>query len=182
MAAKHPGWISGFAWLLQIAIGGLLLQTLFFKLAYAPQTQVIFEPIGGRPAATLTALAELATAILLLLPAGFLTRIDASCACSAREIRGWGDILGWVGYANMLGAVMALGVIAGVIATHLLVIGINIPVAPGSTTTDGGTLFAMALGIAVAAAIVLFIRRREANAFVHAVMNVAKMTPEAVAA
>lgn len=178
MAAKHPGWTTGIAWLLQITIGGLLLQTLYFKLIYAPQTQVIFEPIGGRAIATLTALAELLTAGLLLLPASMVSRIDASCACSAREIRGWGDIWGWAGFANVLGVVMALGVIGGAIATHLFVIGVDIPVAPGSQTTDGGSLFAMALGIAGAAAVVLFIRWREANAFIHAVMNVAKSVPK----
>ncbi|MEM9419503.1 MAG: hypothetical protein AAGA25_10710 [Planctomycetota bacterium] len=171
MKSTHPGWITGITWLFQIAIAVLLLQTLFFKLTYAPQTQVIFESIGGRPAATMAALAELVAAALLLIPAGWLTRIDPSCSCSAREIRGWTDFKGWVGYASAIGAAFSLMVIGGAIATHLLIIGIVIPVAPGSSETDGGTLFALALGIAAMASTVIWFRRSELNAFGHAVLN-----------
>ncbi|MEM1109434.1 MAG: hypothetical protein AAGH99_12180 [Planctomycetota bacterium] len=178
MTAERPRWIAVITWLLQIAIAVILLQTLFFKITYAPQTQVIFEPIGGRAAATMSALAELGVAALLLIPAGFLTRIDPACACSAREVRGWTDLGAWVGYANVIGAAAALGVIGGAIATHLFIIGIDIPVAPGAEETDGGGLFAMAIGIAVAAGIVLAIRIKEANAFVHAVLNVARPASE----
>ncbi|MEM9913921.1 MAG: hypothetical protein AAF911_03060 [Planctomycetota bacterium] len=177
MTVNQSSRTAGFTWLLQIAIAAS-----FFKLAFAPQSQAIFTSFGGQTGATASALAELMVAALLLIPAGFLTRIDPSCSCSAREIRGWGDVGGWIGYANVVGAVLALGVIGGAIATHLLAVGISIPLGPGSATTDGGSFFALEMIIAVMAGAVFFLRRREANAFVHALVHVAKTPSKAVPA
>ncbi|MEM7627675.1 MAG: hypothetical protein AAF333_18925 [Planctomycetota bacterium] len=167
---QSKSWITIATWILQIAVAVLLLQTLFFKLTYAPATQVIFEPLGGRPAATITALAELVVALLLLTPGTWLSRIEPDCSRAADEVRGWTDTGIWLGFANSLGAVMALGVIGGAIFTHLTVLGINIPVAPGSTETDGGTLFAMAVFIALASAAIAFLRRRELIGFKDTVL------------
>ncbi|MEM1027566.1 MAG: hypothetical protein AAGJ38_05740 [Planctomycetota bacterium] len=177
MTVNQSSRTAGFTWLLQIAIAAS-----FFKLAFAPQSQAIFTSFGGRVGATASALAELMVAALLLIPAGFLTRIDPSCSCSAREIRGWRDVSGWIGYANVVGAALALGVIGGAIATHLLTVGISIPLGPASATTDGGSFFALEMIIAVMAGAVFFLRRREANAFVHALVHVAKSPSKAVPA
>lgn len=168
MSQSQPKtWTIIATWILQIAVAGLLLQTLFLKLIYAPPTQVIFEPLGGRLAATGTALAELVVVLLLLTPGRWLSRSDPGCDCTANHVRGWTDLGVWVGYANALGAVMALGVIGGAILTHLTVLGISIPVAPGSTKTDGGSLFAMAVLIALASAAIAFLRRGELIGFKH---------------
>ena len=82
-------------WISQVIVALIFLQTMFFKLTYAPETQLIFGDLGGRPAATLAALAELAAAILLFIP-----RTAAA------------------------GAALSLGIISGAIATHLFKIGI----------------------------------------------------------
>lgn len=164
-AEKHNKLIATATWVLQIAVAGLFLQTLFFKLTHAPQTQVIFEPLGGRLAAMGTALAELVAAVLLLTPGRWLSRIDPQCGRVHEEVRGWTDTEAWLGFSNALGAVMALGLIGGAIFTHLAVIGINIPVAPGSTETDGGSLFALAVFIAAASTAIAWLRRRELGGF-----------------
>ncbi|MEM8737691.1 MAG: hypothetical protein AAGG38_04335 [Planctomycetota bacterium] len=136
----------------------MLLQTLFFKLAYAPETQVIFGDIGGRPAATFTGLMELVTAALLLPGGAWIYRKLAP-----------GSLKAFAPYAPVLGAFMAAGVLAGAIATHLLIIGIILPIAPGSTETDGGSLFALAMGLTLISLTILFLRRRETHELLHAV-------------
>lgn len=125
------------AWIAQAVVAVIFLQTLFFKVTYAPETQAIFADLGGRPAATLAGLAELVAAALLLTPARVWRR------------------------ANALGAALALNVIGGAIATHVLLIEIAVPTAPGSAETDGGALFAMALLVAVLSSVVLVIRRAQ---------------------
>src|SRR5436305_8897451 len=90
-------------WSAQVVVALVLAQTLFFKFTYAPETQVIFGDRGGRAAATLVGLVELACAVLLLMP-----RTAA------------------------VGALLSLLVIGGAIFTHLTSLGISIPTAPGS--------------------------------------------------
>jgi uncharacterized membrane protein YphA (DoxX/SURF4 family) len=119
-------------WIAQVIMALILAQTLFFKFTYAPETQVIFADRGGRPAATLLGLVELACVVLLLIP-----RTAA------------------------IGAVLSLLVISGAIFTHLTSLGISIPVAPGSEEKDGGLLFALAILVAVGAGVVLAFRRHE---------------------
>jgi len=57
-------------------------------------------------------------------------------------------------YTTTLGAVLALGVMAGAILSHLTVLGIEVK-------GDGGLLFGLAITVFVSAAIVLFLRRAE---------------------
>jgi hypothetical protein len=115
----------------QVGVAVILAQTLFFKFTYAPETQVIFGPRGGRPAATAVGLAELACVVLLLVP-----RTAA------------------------LGALLGLGVISGALFTHLTSLGLEV-VDPATKESDGGLLFALALTVALGSLIVLTIRWRE---------------------
>jgi hypothetical protein len=115
-------------WSAQILIAVLLAQTLYFKFTYAPQTRYIFEPLGGRPVATLIGLVELLAVILVLIP-----RTAA------------------------YGALLALGVMGGAILTHLTMLGIVV-VDPETGERDGGLLFAMALAVAFSALVVLWYR------------------------
>jgi len=125
------------SWACQLIAAAILAQTLFFKFTYAPETRVIFAQLGGRPAATLVGLMELACVVLLLLPR-----------------------------TTIFGALLSLGVIAGALGTHLFVIGIQV-VDPASGRGDGGLLFGLALAVAVLATAILALRRQEVAALVR---------------
>src|SRR4051794_21448786 len=84
-------------WVAQVGVAIILIQTLFFKFTYAPETQLIFAGRGGRPAATAVGVLELVCAILLLIP-----RTAAA------------------------GAALALFVISGALFTHLTSLGIEV--------------------------------------------------------
>lgn len=119
---------AGVAWAAQVIVAVILVQTLYFKFTYAPETAVIFEGRGGRPAATLVGALELVAAVLLLVP----------------------------GYAA-LGASLGLGLIGGAIFTHLTSLGIVIR-DPATGEGDGGLLFALAVVVAVGSLVVLVVR------------------------
>lgn len=112
------------SWVLQVAAAAILLQTLFFKFTGAEESVYIFSTLGLEPWGRIgSGVAELIAAVLLLVPA-----------------------------TAPLGAVMALGVMAGAIASHLTVLGIEVK-------GDGGLLFGLALVVFFASAIVLYLRR-----------------------
>lgn len=119
------------AWAARVGVAVILAQTLFFKFTYAPETRAIFEPRGGRSAATLVGLAELACVVLLLVP-----RTAA------------------------LGAVLSLAVIGGAIVTHLTSLGIEVR-NPDTGEGDGGLLFGLAVAVAVGSLVVLAFRWRQ---------------------
>jgi uncharacterized membrane protein YphA (DoxX/SURF4 family) len=119
------------AWVCQVAVAVILLQTLYFKFTYAPETAYIFDGRGGRPAATLVGVLELVAAVLLLIPGQAAT-----------------------------GAALALGLIGGAIFTHLTALGIEVK-NPETGEGDGGLLFGLAVTVAVGAAVVLAVRWRQ---------------------
>jgi putative oxidoreductase len=114
------------SWALQLIVAGILLQTLFFKFTGAAESVYIFSTLGAEPWGRIgSGVVELAAAILLLYPA-----------------------------TVTIGAVLALGVIAGAIVSHLTVLGIEVQ-------GDGGLLFFLALAVFVSSAAILFLRRGE---------------------
>jgi putative oxidoreductase len=121
------------SWVLQLVVAGILLQTLFFKFTGAAESVYIFASVGqyvGVPAVEPwgrigSGVVELVASVLLLVPG-----------------------------TAVLGAMLAMGVMAGAIASHLLVLGIDVQ-------GDGGLLFALALVVFVGSAIVLVIRRSQ---------------------
>ena len=117
------------SWLCRLGVAAILAQTLFFKFTYAPETQVIFGPLGGRPAATAVGVMELLAVILLLIPRT-------------------------VAY----GALLALGTIGGAIVSHLTWLGFVI-VDPATGQSDGGLLFALALLVALGSSILVYLHR-----------------------
>ena len=118
-------------WVAQILVAVILMQTLYFKFTYAPETRYIFEPLGGRPVATLVGIAELVCVVLLLIP-----------RCAA------------------VGAALALGVISGVILTHITKLGIEVK-NPDTGEGDGGLLFTLAITVAVGSLVVLWYRWKQ---------------------
>jgi len=124
---------SSVSWVLQLAVAGILLQTLFFKFTAAEESVYIFTTLGrfvglggvepwGRIG---SGIVELAASILLLVPA-----------------------------TASIGAVLTIGVMAGAIASHLLILGIEVK-------GDGGLLFALALVAFTGSLIVLALRRAQ---------------------
>ncbi len=119
------------AWIAQVIVAAILAQTLFFKLTYAPETQTIFAQLGGRPAATASAVVELVAVILLLIPR-----------------------------TAIYGALLALTTISGAIMAHLFLLGVRIP-DPSSGGDDGGLLFILAWVVAVASSVIVWLRWHE---------------------
>ena len=113
------------SWGCQIIAAVVLGQTLFFKFTAAPESVYIFTQVGLEPYGRIgSGIAELIAAILLLTPR-----------------------------YRWAGALLALGVMAGAIVSHLTVLGIEV-------MGDHGLLFGLGLVVFVASAIVLLINRR----------------------
>lgn len=88
----------------------ILVQTLFFKFTGAEESVYIFSKLGIEPFGRIgSGVVELIASLLILIPR-----------------------------TSVLGAIIGLGTMAGAIASHLFVLGINVQ-------NDGGTLFALAL-------------------------------------
>jgi hypothetical protein len=113
------------SWALRVVAAAILAQTLFFKFTAAPESVHIFETLGMEPWGRIgSGVAELVAVALLL-----RTRTVA------------------------LGALLALGVMAGAIASHLTRLGIAVQ-------DDGGLLFGLALVVTGSCAALLWIHRR----------------------
>ena len=86
-----------FIWLLRLIAAVILLQTLYFKFTAQPESVELFAQLGMEPWGRIgTGIAELITAILLLIPR-----------------------------TTLLGAVMGVGLMSGAIFFHLTKLGIN---------------------------------------------------------
>lgn len=112
--------------LLRIVSAGILLQTLFFKFSGAPESIYIFSTLGMEPLGRwLSGMIELTAAVLILHP-----RTQA------------------------FGAVLAIGVMAGAILSHLTVLGIEVQ-------GDRGLLFALALTVFGCSTVIAYARRND---------------------
>ena len=97
-------------WIVKAVAVIILLQTLFFKFTGAEESVYIFSKLGVEPYGRIgSGVVELIASLLILIPR-----------------------------TSVLGAIIGLGTMAGAIASHLFVLGINVQ-------NDGGTLFALAL-------------------------------------
>jgi putative oxidoreductase len=121
------------SWFLQLAVAGILLQTLFFKFTGAEESVYIFSAVGrflniggvepwGRIG---SGVLELIASSLLVVPA-----------------------------TASIGAFLTMGVMAVAILSHLFILGIDVK-------GDGGLLFGLALTAFVASAIVVALRRAQ---------------------
>ena len=123
--SKTAGRIS---WALQALVAVVLAQTLFFKFTGAEESKYIFTTLLGEQEAAGrigSGLVELVAAVLILLPR-----------------------TAW------LGALVAIGTMAGAIFSHLTKLGVVVK-------DDGGLLFALALVVFFASAAILLLRRHE---------------------
>jgi uncharacterized membrane protein YphA (DoxX/SURF4 family) len=114
------------SWSCRAVAALILLQTLFFKFTGAPESVYIFTKVGAEPWGRIgSGVIELIAAILLLTPR-----------------------FPWAG------ALLAMGVMAGAIVSHLTLLGIEV-------MGDKGLLFALALIVFSASAVVLFLHRAQ---------------------
>lgn len=111
---------------LRIIAALILLQTLFFKFTGAPESKFIFSTLGIEPwGRWFAGVSELIASILLLVPV-----------------------------TQLLGALMALGIMAGAIASHILILGVEVQ-------DDGGFLFALALTVSVCSSMIIYLDRAQ---------------------
>jgi uncharacterized membrane protein YphA (DoxX/SURF4 family) len=114
------------SWVAQVIAAIILLQTLFFKFTAASESVYIFSTLGIEPEGRIgSGIAELIAAVLLLIPQ-----------------------VAWAG------GLLAMGVMAGAIFSHLTKLGIEVQ-------GDGGQLFFLAIIVFVACAVVVFLRRKQ---------------------
>jgi putative oxidoreductase len=117
------------SWLLQLTVAVILLQTLFFKFTGAEESVYIFSTVGqyvpgAEPWGRIgSGVIELIAALVLLVPA-----------------------------TASIGAVITMGVMAGAIATHLTILGIEVK-------GDGGLLFGLASTAFLGSLVILILRR-----------------------
>lgn len=118
--------------LLSILAAFILLQTLYFKFTAAPVSVHIFSNLGLEPWGRIgTGVMELLAGIILL----------------------WKR-------TSLFGALLALGIMAGAILSHLLFLGIEIQ-------GDGGNLFILAVIVSICCLGILVIRMDELKALVN---------------
>jgi putative oxidoreductase len=137
------------SWVLQALVAGILLQTLFFKFTGAEESVYIFSSVGrfiGVPAVEPwgrigSGVIELIASILLLVPA-----------------------------TASLGAILTIGVMSGAVASHLVILGIEVK-------GDGGLLFGLAIAALTGSAIVLVLRRKQISAIGRFLRSIRGLLP-----
>jgi len=113
-------------WIAQLTVAVILLQTLFFKFTAAEESVYIFSTIHAEPWGRIgSGVIELVASLLLFVPA-----------------------------LAPFGAILAMASMAGAIATHLTILGIEVK-------GDGGLLFGLALVAFAGSAVVLLVRRAQ---------------------
>ncbi len=118
--------IAILSWVLRITAAIILLQTLFFKFTAAPESVYIFTRVGAEPWGRIgSGVVELIAAILIMTPR-----------------------------FTWLGSLLAVGVMAGAILSHLTLLGIEVQ-------GDKGLLFALALIVFVCSTVNLLLHRSE---------------------
>lgn len=121
-----------FLWVVKVIAALIMLQTLFFKFSGASESVYIFTKVGIEPWGRIgTGIVELIASFLILIPRS-----------------------AW------LGALIAIGTMAGAIATHLTLLGIEV-------MGDNGQLFYMAVITLVCSLIVLITEREKALNFIN---------------
>ncbi len=114
------------SWALRIVAALILLQTLYFKFTANPESVTLFTKLGVEPWGRIgTGVIELIASILLL-----------------------------YSYTVFIGAVLAAGLMAGAILSHILVIGIE-------SSGDGGQLFMLAITVFVCSLFILVLYKKQ---------------------
>ena len=139
-------------WLLTLYVAFVFIQSLFFKFTGSPETVYIFQGKLDPWAASLGFVGVFA-------PGGiFSAKVVGSFELIASVLLLTGAALSSQRIVQVLGAALGLGVISGAIFFHLFTpLGVAVVNTDGSS--DGGELFALACGVWLACAVLLWIRR-----------------------
>ena len=117
---------NSITWIIKLVAVAILLQTLFFKFSGAEESVYIFTKLGIEPFGRIgSGIVELIASILILIPR-----------------------------TTLLGALLALGTMAGAIVSHLFVLGIVVK-------DDGGQLFTLAIITFICSAILIWQNRNK---------------------
>lgn len=110
-----------FIWIVKLIAVIILVQTLFFKFTGAEESVYIFQSLGIEPIGRFgSGVVELIASIFILIPR-----------------------------TTLLGALLALGTMAGAIFSHIFVLGIEVQ-------HDGGTLFTLAIITSICCLILVY--------------------------
>ncbi|MBP9739895.1 MAG: DoxX family protein [Chitinophagaceae bacterium] len=113
-------------WICRITAATLMLQTLYFKFSGAEESIYIFSTIGIEPWGRIgTGVAELIASILILIPR-----------------------------TSVYGALMAMGIMAGAIISHIFILGIIVQ-------GDGGQLFLYAIIVFICSLYLVYQQRKQ---------------------
>lgn len=139
-------------WLLTLYIAFVFVQSLFFKFTNSPETIYIFQGKLDPWAASLGFPGVFA-------PGGvFSAHVVGSFELIASSLLLAGALFAGLRALQVLGAALGLGVISGAIFFHLFTpLGVAVRNADGSS--DGGQLFALACGVWLSCAALLWLRR-----------------------
>jgi len=139
-------------WLPTLYVAFVFIQSLFFKFTGSPETVYIFQGKLDPWAASLGFPGVFA-------PGGiFSAKVVGSFELMASALLLAGAALAGYRWVQVLGAALGLGVISGAIFFHLFTpLGVAVVNTDGSS--DGGELFALACGVWVACAVLLWLRR-----------------------
>jgi hypothetical protein len=139
-------------WLLTAYVAFVFIQSLFFKFTGSPETVYIFETKLDPWAASLGLAGVFAPGgIFSAKVVGTMELVASLLLLAGAAIARWRGL-------QVLGAAMGLGVISGAIFFHLFTpLGVAVIDADGSS--DGGELFALACGVWLACAWLLWLRR-----------------------
>jgi uncharacterized membrane protein YphA (DoxX/SURF4 family) len=137
-------------WAFTLYIAIIFIQSLFFKFSNSPETQYIFG--------TLNAWGASLGFPGLFAPSGIFSQyVVGSTELIASALLLIGLFMSWP-LIHSAGALLSMGVISGAIFFHLFTpLGVAVRNTDGSS--DGGELFALACGVWICAALILFFRR-----------------------
>lgn len=125
-----------FDWIVRIVAALILLQTLYFKFTAHPESVALFTKLGLEPWGRIgTGVIELVAGILLLIPA-----------------------------TAFIGAMLGIGLMAGAIMSHLMVIGIE-------SAGDGGQLFVLAIVVMLCSATTAWNYREQGKVLVNKIVS-----------
>jgi uncharacterized membrane protein YphA (DoxX/SURF4 family) len=118
--------VKYFILFLRFVSAGILLQTLFFKFSAAPESVYIFSTLGAEPwGRWISGVAEFIAGVFLLIPT-----------------------------TAALGALMAVGIMAGALLSHIFILGIDVQ-------GDHGLLFGLAMAVFTSCTLIVIEKREQ---------------------